>query len=163
RKDGLMTPTVSRQGLLPRALILACFATACLPPARAAQDEFPLPVPRPGGPPVYRLTLEEARQLALQNNKDLALARLNIAEKGYATDAARKAYLPKVIGFDYYTRFNDDLGKVITIWTGRFGILPPGSRLLSVAVNNQDTNYAGALAVQPITKLIAVNAAVQIA
>jgi outer membrane protein TolC len=158
-----MTPTFSRQGLLPRALIVACLGAACLPPARAAQDEFPLPVPRPGGPPVYRLTLEEARQLALQNNKALALARLNIAEKGYATDAARKDYFPKAIAFDSYTHFNDDLGKVVTIRTGRFGILPPGSRFVSVAVVNQDTNYAGVLAVQPITKLIAVNAGVQLA
>jgi outer membrane protein TolC len=155
-----MRLTLSRRGLLLRALILACLAATCLPPVRAAQDEFVLPLPKP---PARRLTLDEARQLALQNNKALALARLNVAEKGHATDAARKDYFPKAIAFDSYTRFNDNLGTVVTIRTGVFGILPPGSRTVAVSVINQDTNYAGALVVQPLTKLIAVNAAVQIA
>jgi outer membrane protein TolC len=155
-----MTLTLSRRGPLLPALVLACLAAACPPAARAGQDEFVLPVPRP---PARRLTLDEARQLALQNNKALALARLNIAEKGHVTDAARKDYFPKAIAFDYYARFNDELGKVLTFRTGALGILPPGARIVNVAVVNQDTNYAGALVVQPLTKLIAVNAAVQIA
>jgi outer membrane protein TolC len=125
---------------------------------------------------VRSLTLEEARQLASNNNKALALARLNIQEKLHGVDAARKDYLPKLLGVDYYMHFNEPLGTVVAfrgrqiggVSVGPGGILQlptvtiPG-RTISANVLNQDSNLATIMVAQPLTKLIAVNAAVQIA
>jgi outer membrane protein TolC len=130
-----------------------------------AQSPAPtsLPNPLPASPAVRRLTLEEAQDLALRNNKSLALARLNVEEKGHAATAARKDYFPKVIGTDTYFHFNDNLGSVVTFQRGQLGVLPPGSRIINATVLNQDTNLATLMVAQPITKLIAVNAGVQLA
>jgi outer membrane protein TolC len=103
-----------------------------------------------------RLTLEEARQLALANNKALALAHLNIDEKLYATSAATKDYYPKILGSVTYFHFDNPLGTVLT--TG--GTILPTS--VPVNVVNQDAALSTAFIAQPITKLIAVNAEVQI-
>jgi outer membrane protein TolC len=110
---------------------------------------------------VCRLTLEEARQRALANNKALALARLNVDEKQHAVNAARKDYFPKFLGNVTYLHFDQPLGTVLTAGGGRLGILP--ARTVSVNVLNQDTALSTILVAQPITKLIAVNALVQIA
>src|SRR5262249_36094288 len=59
--------------------------------------------------------------------------------------------------------FNSDLGQVLTVRTGRLGVLPVGSRTVSVRGINQDANLLSLTLFQPITKLIAVNAAVKIA
>jgi outer membrane protein TolC len=112
---------------------------------------------------VRRLTLEEAKQLALANNKALQLARLNVQEKQHATSAAKKDYFPKVLGNVTYFHFNEDLGRVVTVQRGARGILAPGARTLSVAVLNQDSALSTVFLAQPITKLVAVHAAVQIA
>jgi Outer membrane efflux protein len=114
-------------------------------------------------PPVRRITLEDAEQLALANNTGLALGRLGVQEKSIAADAARRDYLPKLLGNFYYFHFNDNLGKVATFRTGTLGILPPGTRTIEAAVTNQDSTLAAITLAQPITKLIAVNAAVQLA
>src|SRR5262249_24486074 len=77
-------------------------------PAALPAGEAAGPGPAPGpAPAARRLTLEEARQLALGNYKALALARLNVAEKEYATTAARKDYFPKLLGNVTYFHFND--------------------------------------------------------
>jgi outer membrane protein TolC len=143
---------------------LACQWLAA-PASLFAQATLPASVPSGGPPSVRRLTLEEARQLAQQNNQALALARLNVAEKGHATDAARKDYLPKIIGNVTYFHFNNDLGQVLTaqLPTGRFGILPPITITKQVAVLNEDSTLSTLFVAQPITKLIAVNAATMIA
>jgi outer membrane protein TolC len=131
-----------------------CSVAAAGPPAPAAQMV-------PTAPPVYRLTLEEARQRALANNKALALARLNIDEKGHAAAAARKDYFPKILGNVTYFRFNNPLGTVLTAGGGRLGLLPPTP--VQVNVLNRNSTLSTAFVAQPITKLIAVNALVQIA
>jgi outer membrane protein len=120
------------------------------------------PVTLPPGPAVRRLTLEEAKQLAL-GNKALTLARLNVEQSRFATTAARKDYLPKVIASDTYFHFDRDLGTVLTFERGKLGLLRPGISTFGVAVANQDSNLATVFLAQPITKLIAVNAAVQLA
>jgi outer membrane protein TolC len=107
--------------------------------------------------------MDDARQRAMLNNTRLSLARLNVDEKGYATAAARKDYLPKIIGSDTFFHFDKALGSVETLQTGQLGILPVGSRTITVAVANQDSNLATVMVAQPITKLIAVNAATQLA
>src|SRR5262249_30416150 len=89
--------------------------------------------------------------------------RLNVEQLQHATTAARKDYLPKVLGAVDYFHFNDNLGNVLTIQRGSRGILPPGTTTFNVAVFNQNSTISTLLVAQPITKLIAVNAAVQIA
>jgi outer membrane protein TolC len=124
----------------------------------AAED-----LPPPAAPAVRRLTLEEARQLALAGNKQLALARLNVIEKQHAANAARKDYFPKVMGAETYFKFDQNLGDVVTVQRGLRGILKPGVTTIDVAVLKQDSSLATIFVAQPITKLIAVNAAVQLA
>jgi outer membrane protein TolC len=119
------------------------------------------PAARPPG--TYHLTLEQAKQQALQQNSDLAVGRLNLQEKVLATSAAKRDYLPKFIANVFYLHFGNDLGKVVTVPTGRLGILPPGALSFETAVLNQNTSVTALSVVQPITKLILVNAAVRIA
>jgi outer membrane protein TolC len=86
-----------------------------------------------------------------------------VQEKAIATDAASRDYFPKLLGSFQYFHFNDNLGKVLTFRTGRFGLLPPGTIPIASTAVNQDSTFTTITLVQPITKLIAVNAAVQLA
>jgi outer membrane protein TolC len=154
-----MTPTP-----LPRpALLLACLALALPAHAPAAQHGPALLGPVPVAPEVRRLTLEEAKQLALGNNKALALARLNVQEKRYATAAAGRLYFPQVLGSADYFHFDRPLGNVVVSAPGTLGLLPAGTTLVNTAVINQDAFLGTVFLAQPITKLIAVNAGVQVA
>lgn len=99
-----------------------------------------------------RLTLEEAKQIALTSNKALVLAHLNIDGTRYATAAAKKDYLPKIIGSETYFHFDNPLGTVVTT---------RGGLQFNANVINQDAALTTAFVAQPITKLIAVSAAVQ--
>jgi outer membrane protein TolC len=151
--------------VLAAAGLVVGYGTGIKPPSLAAQEvkaPATLPTAVPAGPAVRRLTLDEARQLALAN-KALVLARLNVEQLQHATAAARKDYLPKIIGSVDYLHFNDNLGQVLTFERGKFGILQPGVSTFSVPVVNQNATLNTILVAQPITKLIAVNAAVQIA
>ena len=131
--------------------------------APAQEALIPAPAVPAGAASVYRLTLEDAQRLALANNTGLTLGRLGVQEKSIAADAARRDYFPKLLGNFYYFHFNDNLGKVATFRTGTLGILPPGTRTIEAAVTNQDSTLTAITLAQPITKLIAVNAAVQLA
>ena len=104
---------------------------------------------------VCHLTLDEVKQRVLSNNRVLVLARLNIDSKHHAAAAATKDYLPKILGNVTYFHFDNPLGTVLTT---RGTILPA---TVPVNVLNQNTALSTALVAQPITKLIAVNAAVQ--
>jgi outer membrane protein TolC len=107
--------------------------------------------------------LEDAKQQALATSKGLGLANLGIQEKREATAAARTDYLPKLFGSALYFHFNDNLGQVVSVRRGRFGLLRPGTREFAVTGVNQDSLLSSITLAQPITKLIAVNAAVKIA
>jgi outer membrane protein TolC len=144
------------------ALASMAIQTATHPPRVVAQSDGRPLVVSASTPAVHRLTLKDARQLAL-GNKNLVLARMNVAEKGHATAAARKDYLPKVLGIDTFFHFNDDLGSVVTAQRGGLGILAPGTITANSAVLKQNSNLASVMVAQPVTKLIAVNAAVQLA
>jgi outer membrane protein TolC len=104
---------------------------------------------------VIHLTLEEAQQLALANNLKLNMARLNVREKMIAVAAARTDFFPKLLGLATYIHFNDDLGTVLT--------LDRLNQQVNVNVVNQDTAVGVLMVAQPITKLIAVDAAVSLA
>ncbi len=150
---------------LDRLIFCATFAawTASVTPALAQDALIPGPNPGTTSSGVYHLTLEDARQRALATSQGLGLANLGIHEKGEATAAARTDYLPKLIGNVTYLHFNSNLGAVDTVRTGRLGILPPGTRTITVHALNQDSSLAAITLVQPITKLISVHAAVKIA
>ncbi len=113
--------------------------------------------------PSYRLTLEDAKQRALAVNKDLVLGQLGVREKSEAIAAARADYLPKLLANVNYFHFNDNLGVVNTVRTGRLGLLPPGTQSIAVTAINQNSSLAAITLAQPITKLIAINAATKIA
>jgi outer membrane protein TolC len=129
-------------------------------PSRNSSRSTALP---PGPPPVLRLSLDEAQRLALANNTGLSLGRLGVQEKSIAVDAARRDYFPKLIGNDLYFLFNENLGKVATVRTGTLGLLPVGTAFFPVTAVRQNSNLFSITLAQPITKLIAVNAAVQLA
>lgn len=80
-----MTSTARSHSVRLHACVVACLASVWLAPALAAQEPAPA-----AAVPIRRLTLEEAQQLALENNKSLTLARLNVEVKQHAADAARK-------------------------------------------------------------------------
>lgn len=153
-----MTATLHRPSGPLVAAALACLAALPCPQGLRAE-----PAPPAAGPPVRRLTLEEARALALANNKSLELARLNVAEKAHATSAASRDYFPKVLGSVDWFHFDSALGNVVVTAPGRLGLLAPGTPLVNTAVLNQNSTLSTVFAAQPITKLIAVNAAVKIA
>ena len=140
---------------------VACLVLACLTSGARAQAPPRLLNVEPGA--FRHLTLEEAKQLAAGNNKSIALAQLNVLEKQHVARAAGKDYFPKALGNVSYMHFNQDLGSVVTIERGKLGILQPGISTFSVAALNQNSTLSSVMLAQPITKLIAVNAAVQIA
>lgn len=140
---------------------------------------FAIPSPpllaQPAGNPVHlvpahmTLTLEEAKQRALDASKLLHLASLNAQSKAFAVRAVRADYFPKVSGTALYLHFNNDLGKVLTT-QGRSLSGPRGTPLLTfpattiqAAVFNQDSSVATIGAVQPITDLLKVRQGVNVA
>jgi outer membrane protein TolC len=116
-----------------------------------------------------RLTLDEAKERVLSNNKLLALAAHNLQSKEYATREVQANYFPQIIGQSVYVHFNDDLGTVLATpgrtVTGPKGVpltFPP-SIAINVPVLNQDTAMNTVAVVQPITDLIKVRQGVKIA
>jgi outer membrane protein TolC len=148
----------------PARMIVILSILCAFGPVTLAQDaELPAALLPAGQPTVLRLSLEEAQRLALSNNTTLSVGQRNVQEKLIAADAARRDYFPKLLGNFMYFHFSDNLGKVLTFHTGRFGLLPPGTQTFEAAVANQDSTLTAITLAQPITKLIAVNAAVQLA
>jgi outer membrane protein TolC len=154
----------------PRYGWLAILLVAGLAMSRTDAQVSPKPAPAPAGvAPVVRLTLEDAKNRALSNNKLLNMGALNVQSKAFAVKAAQSDYFPKVVGSDIYLHFNDDLGKVITT-QGRTLTGPLGRPLLTfpptaieAAVLNQDSNFLLISAVQPLTDLLLVRQGVNIA
>jgi outer membrane protein TolC len=131
--------------------------------ATAQEARIPAAIMPPAPLSVYRLTLDDAERLALANNTGLTLGRLGVQEKSIAVSAAKRDYFPKLLGNFNYFHFNQNLGKIATFHTGTLGILPPGTSTVAAVVSNQDSTLSAITLAQPITKLIAVNAAVQLA
>ena len=55
------------------------------------------------------LTLDSCRALALRNNKQLQVARVNKEMTGYAKKSARTQYLPKVDAVAGYSYFSHEI------------------------------------------------------
>lgn len=117
----------------------------------SAQDFLPSTTGAASAPNAVRLTLDHARQAALENNKSLVLA--HVDDRAHATAAATKDYFPKVMGSISYFDFNRPLGTVLTTRNGT---------TINVNVANEQAAISTVFIAQPITKLIAVNAAVQV-
>jgi outer membrane protein TolC len=135
--------------------------------AQEAPTHLPHAVQAP--PAAMRLTLEEAKQRALDSSKLLQLANLNAESKAFAVKAIRADYFPKITGTALYLHFNDDLGTVLS-GGGRSVSGPKGVPLVTfpafavnVPVVNQDSSLAMFTAVQPITDLLKVRQGVKIA
>jgi outer membrane protein len=157
-----------RSTLLSVSLTVLCLAGIAAVPVTAQDPPAPVPRPEKAPPAVMRITLEEAKQRALENNKLLNLASLNAESKAFAIKAIQADYFPKVIGTDIYLHFNDDLGTVVStrrrIFRGPLGReFLIGGNTVAVAVANQDTNLASLNVVQPITDLLKVRQGVRIA
>ena len=87
----------------------------------------------------------------------MELASTQVAAKSHALDAARKDFLPKLLNSFSYFHFDSDLGTVLTTP----GIFNPAVTR-AVPVINQDAAIYTAAAIQPITPLWKVHAAVEI-
>ncbi len=161
--------TRPHRALLSVLLIGLCLGALTASPATAqegrAQVVQQLNVPGAS----KRLTLEEAKQLAISNNKLINLAVLNVEAKSYAIKVARADYFPKVSANALYFHFNDDLGSVLTVSSrsinrprGQPLVSFPGSTV-SASVFNQNSSFLQIAVVQPLTDLFKVRQGVKIA
>jgi outer membrane protein TolC len=105
----------------------------------------------------YQLSLSEAISRTLENSVIMDLASTQVAAKSHALQAAQKDFLPKLLNSFTYFHFDSDLGTVVTTP----GIFNPATAV-TVPIVNQDAPLYSAVAVQPITPLLKVRAAVDI-
>src|SRR5947209_1929815 len=96
--------------VLTTLLPLAVLFGIGLPRLAAQEATAIVTFPGHAPPPVCHLTLEEARQRLLANNKLLTLAAMNITGKEYATRVVQANYFPQVNATSMYFHFNDPLG-----------------------------------------------------
>jgi outer membrane protein TolC len=155
--------------LLSASLTILSLAWLPASPGRAADAPANAAVSGAVPPQTMTLTLEEAKQRALNNSKLLNLAAMNAESKAFAVKAAQADYFPKMTGTAMYMHFNDDLGTVLAT-QGRTVTGPRGRPLLTfpatavnVAVLNQDSSLANIGVVQPLTDLLKVRQGVKIA
>lgn len=126
-----------------------------------AQEVLPTIHVRAAMADVQRVTLEEARQRALANNKLISLAAMNAHGKEFAINAARADYFPKIVGTSVLFEFSEPLGTVFAT-RGRPALgIPPVQ--LAAHVLNQESNFNSVYAAQPITALFLVRQGVRIA
>jgi outer membrane protein len=158
-----MTMLRIRRSLVVAAILIAVHLAGLGTLHGWAQLQAVLIPATPGdpAPATLRLTLDDARQRILANNKLLKLAALNVQGKGHATSAARSDYFPKIVGNVVYLHFSDPLGSVVTT-RGR-PILGIPAKTVAVNVLNQDTSFTNVAVLQPITDLLKVRQGVRIA
>jgi outer membrane protein len=153
-KDGLAMFTEKRRLLVATVLFISCLAASTPTLVTAQETVSNLPQPTNDAPSTLTLTLEEARQRALANNKLLQLATLNVQAKEYATAAVRADYFPKVMGNVVYFHFDKPLGQVLTTKGRPVLGIPPVA--INVSVLNQNSPLSTVYVAQPITALLKV-------
>src|SRR6266545_3219417 len=122
--------------------------------------------PQPG---VVHLTLEDAKQRTLANNKLLQIGNLNAQAKEFAIRAARSDYFPKLTGSVMYFHFNDNLGTVLSgggrTVTGLRGrpLFTLPTTTVEASVLNQNSTLTNLNVLQPLTDLLKVRQGVKIA
>jgi outer membrane protein TolC len=86
------------------------------PPANATVDHYvvgeAVPTPRPGTT-LLNLTLDQAMDMALENNLDLKAARMNPPGVDYQLAAARASFLPQLTGTYGYTSNKSQNGSFL--------------------------------------------------
>jgi outer membrane protein len=115
---------------------------------------------------VTSLNLENAINMALQNNHLLNVKKLQVSEKHQKVNEDRVKYLPVIaIGGSY--QYNTSLPS-LTIEQGRFGQLPLGALLIPlpsvdeiVEMGNHNVYNAGVTFYQPLSQLGKINAGVR--
>jgi outer membrane protein TolC len=157
--------TVALAGSLAFLSLMGFMASAGM----AQEVRAKLAPPQDAPPTAMRLTIEEAKQRAINNNKLLNLAALNAESKAYAVKTAQADYFPKITANALYFHFNDDLGTVLTVpsksLTGPRGkalVSFPGATV-SAAVLNQDSSFVNIGLVQPLTDIFKIHQGVNIA
>ncbi len=152
--------TFARPRLCPHSerLIRLAIAALCLWPAPnlSAQDQ--------PTPPVRRITVQEAVQLALKHNHVVRIAEFKTEEKQNAKDVARSAYFPVLRNDSSVVHLTDT--QFIGIPAGSIGAI--GNSLLpsrSVTLNQGDTTLytSGTSLTQPLTQLIKIKRANDVA
>jgi len=117
-----------------------------------------------GAPSPRLITLREAVDMALQRNHVVRLAGLEVEEHEHVKEAARGAYFPSVRNDTNLAHVSDT--QLIEIPGGGFGTV--GSNLIppqSLVINQGGLTFAsnGIGVVQPLTQLLKINAANDIA
>jgi outer membrane protein TolC len=157
--------TSLRAACLIGILLSEFVALHAAPPDKQAQPADVLPPP----PPPMHITIEEAKERALSNNKLLNIGSMNVESKAYAVKVAKSNYFPHVVGTSVFLHFNDDLGTVLAT-QGRTVTGPRGTPLVTLPataidlpVLNQNSEFSTVTAIQPLTDLFKVKQGVEIA
>lgn len=124
----------------------------CLPVAALCQES-------------RQLTLTEAIDLALKNNRALAIGSDKVAELHGATNVARSSYFPQLTNSSSYVHFTQT--DILEFAPGSFGTFPGlGSlptRTLTVAQGELNNELSRTQFAQPITQLLKIHDAHRIA
>src|SRR5215469_16153379 len=114
---------------------------------------------------VKRLTLSEAIQLAISQNKDLKIARLRVTESQQRKTEARSSYFPELKNHSSFLHITSL--ENLEIPAGAFGLVPniglvPNSNV-QINQGSPTVETSGTTLVQPLTKLIRIHQANRIA
>jgi outer membrane protein TolC len=105
---------------------------------------------------VKRLTLTEAVQLAISQNRDLKIARLRVTESEQKKAEARSSYFPEIKNHSSFLHITSLEG--VEIPAGAFGLVPNTGPIPSsnVQINQGSSTVttSGTALVQPLTQLI---------
>jgi len=136
---------------LYRMLVMAGIAALCASPQDAAE--------------IRRLTLSEAVHLALNQNRELKIARLKVAESEQKRAGAKATYFPEITNqssFLHTTAFQN-----LEIPAGAFGVFPGvglvPTRDTLINEGKQTFVTSGTTLAQPLTQLIRIHQANRIA
>ena len=136
---------------LYRMLVMAGIAALCASPQDAAE--------------IRRLTLSEAVHLALNQNRELKIARLKVAESEQKRAGAKASYFPELTNqssFLHTTAFQN-----LEIPAGAFGVFPGvglvPTRDTLINQGKQTFVTSGTTLAQPLTQLIRIHQANRIA
>lgn len=115
----------------------------------------------------HHITLENAIELALQNNHLLNVKKMQVEEKKQKVNEDKVKFLPSVILGGSY-QYNSNLPG-LTLTQGMFGQLPYGGVIIPlpaadevIRMGNHDIYNAGVTVYQPVTQLGKINAGVKV-
>jgi outer membrane protein TolC len=107
---------------------------------------------------VRRLTLAEAVQLALQQNRSLRIARLKVKENEYKKDAARSAYFPMITNQSNALHISEL--QALTVPAGAFGTVsgvPIPAQSTNLPQGKETLYSSGTMVAQPLTQLLRIH------